>query len=52
MDNIVILAEIDSNLRKEIVERYRIAVAPIHVTLGDVTMDDRTFPVEAIWLRW
>lgn len=48
MGNIVILAETGSDLPQEIVERYGIALVPMHVIFGDVTLDDRTFPVEEI----
>lgn len=48
MGNIVILAETGSDLPEEIAERYGIALVPMHATLGDVTLDDRTFPVEEI----
>lgn len=46
--NIVLLAETGSDLPQEIAERYGIALVPMHVTFGDVTLDDGTFPVEEI----
>lgn len=48
MGNIVILAETGSDLPKETVERYGITLVLMHVTLGDVTLDDGTFPIEEI----
>jgi DegV family protein with EDD domain len=49
MGNIVILAETGSDLPIEIAEQYGIALVPMHVTLGDITLDDGSFPVEEIY---
>ncbi|MFA9379229.1 MAG: DegV family protein [Lachnotalea sp.] len=48
MCNIVLLAETGSDLPKETAQRYGITLVPMHVTFGDVTLDDTTFPVEKI----
>jgi DegV family protein with EDD domain len=49
MSNIVILAESGSDLPIEIVKRYGIVLVPMHVTLGNVTLEDGSFPVEEIY---
>jgi len=48
MGKIVILAETGSDLPKETAERYGIELVPMHVTFGDITLEDGTFPVEEI----
>ncbi|HBC97736.1 MAG TPA: fatty acid-binding protein DegV [Clostridium sp.] len=44
----ILLAETGSDLPKEIAERYNIYIVPMHVSLGDETLDDGAFPVEEI----
>jgi len=44
----VLLAETGSDLPRDIAERYGIYIVPMHVSLGDETLDDGSFPVEEI----
>lgn len=44
----ILLAETGSDLPAEIAERYHIYIVPMHVSLGDETLDDGAFPVEEI----
>lgn len=48
MSNIVLLAETGSDLPKDVAERYGVFLVPMHVSMGDVTLDDGAFPVEQI----
>lgn len=41
----VLLAETGSDLPQDIAERYGIYLVPMHVSMGDQTLDDGTFPV-------
>lgn len=49
MSNIIILAESGSDLPKEIAKQYGIMLVSMHVTLGAVTLEDGSFPVEDIY---
>ena len=49
MSNYILLAETGSDIPAEIAEQYQIQTVPMHVTLGDETRDDGTFPVEDIY---
>jgi DegV family protein with EDD domain len=48
MKRIVIVAETGSDITKELAEKYEIELVPMHVTFGDETVDDGTFPAERI----
>ena len=48
MKNIILVAESGSDLTPELAANYGIYVVPMHVTFGDETFDDGTFPVEKI----
>ncbi len=44
----ILLAETGSDLPKDLAERYGVYIVPMHVSLGDETLDDGAFPVEEI----
>lgn len=46
--NIVLLAETGSDITPEIAEKYGIYIVPMHVQMGDMTLDDGTFPPEQV----
>lgn len=48
MSNIVIVAETGSDISPDLAQKYGIYLVPMHVSLGDVTLDDGSFPVERI----
>lgn len=48
MNNIILVAETGSDIPKDIAEELGIFLVPMHVTMGDNTFDDGTFPVEKI----
>ena len=48
MSSIILLAETGSDMTPELASRYHVRLVPMHVTLGDVTLDDGTFPAEEI----
>lgn len=48
MSKIVLVAETGADLTPELVKRYGIYIVPMHVTMGDVTKDDGSFPTEEI----
>ena len=48
MNNIILVAETGSDIPKDIAEQMEIFIVPMHVTMGDNTFDDGTFPVEKI----
>ena len=48
MSAIILLAETGSDITPEIAQALNIRLVPMHVTMGDVTMDDGTFPAEDI----
>ena len=48
MNKIILVAETGSDIPKEIAEQLGIFLVPMHVTMGDTTLDDGTFPVERI----
>lgn len=47
--NYVITTESGSDISQELIERYNITVVPMHVTLGERTVDDGSIPVEEIY---
>lgn len=48
MSNIILVAETGSDIPKDIAEEMGIFLVPMHVTIGDSTYDDGSFPVEQI----
>jgi DegV family protein with EDD domain len=48
MNNIILVAETGSDIPKDIAEEMGIFLVPMHVTMGNDTFDDGTFPVEKI----
>lgn len=48
MKKIVITAESGSDITAEDRERYGIEIIPMHVTMGDVSLDDGAFPPEDV----
>lgn len=48
MNNIILVAETGSDIPKDIAEQMGIFLVPMHVTMGENTFDDGTFPVEKI----
>lgn len=48
MSNIILVAETGSDIPKDIAEQMGIFLVPMHVTMGNDTFDDGTFPVEKI----
>lgn len=49
MGKYVILVESGADPTSEMVEKYHFHVVPMHVQLGDITKDDRTFPIEEVF---
>lgn len=48
MKKIVLMAETGSDISPALAEEYGIYIVPMHVTFGDTTLDDCTFPPEKI----
>lgn len=48
MSSIILLAETGSDITPELAAQYNVRLVPMHVSLGDVTLDDGTFPAEDI----
>lgn len=48
MKKIILVAESGSDITKEMAAQYDIHIVPMHVTFGDETTDDGSFPVEKI----
>ena len=48
MSSIILLAETGSDVTAEIAQALNIRLVPMHVSMGDVTLDDGTFPTEDI----
>ena len=48
MNNIILVAETGSDIPKDIAKEWGIFLVPMHVTMGDETFDDGTFPIEKI----
>ena len=48
MVSILLLAETGSDITPELALRHNVRLVPMHVTLGDVTLDDGTFPAEDV----
>ena len=48
MSSILLLAETGSDITPELAAKYNVRLVPMHVSLGDVTLDDGTFPAEEV----
>lgn len=48
MSNIILAAETGSDIPPSLVRRYDIYLVPMHVTMGEQTLDDASFPPEDI----
>ena len=48
MSSIILLAETGSDITKELAQDLNVRLVPMHVTLGDVTLDDGSFPAEDV----
>lgn len=48
MSSIILLAETGSDITPELAAVYNVRLVPMHVTLGEKTLDDGTFPAEDI----
>ena len=48
MQTIILVAETGADIPQELVERYHIHIVPMHVSFGDITKEDGTFPSEEI----
>ena len=48
MSSIILLAETGSDITPELAASANIRLVPMHVTMGDVTLDDGAFPAEEI----
>lgn len=49
MRKYVLLAETGADIPSDIVKRYEIEIVPMHVSFGDITRDDGSFPTEEIF---
>ena len=49
MAKYVVVAESGSDIPADLAERYGIRIVPMHVNLGDVTLDDGKFPVTDVF---
>lgn len=49
MGRYVIMAESGADIPRETVEKYGIHIVPMHVTMGEETRDDGTFPIDEVY---
>ena len=49
MTNFIIATESGSDLSQQLIDRYNIKIIPMHVTMGNKTVDDGSFPVKDIY---
>lgn len=49
MSKFVILAESGADIPPELIMQHQIKVVPMHVSLGDITKDDMSFPTEEVF---
>ena len=49
MSNIVLVAETGSDIPVDVAKKYGIHLVPMHVSFGDTTHDDGTFPIQKIY---
>jgi DegV family protein with EDD domain len=48
MSRIILTAETGSDMSAELSRKYNIYIVPMHVTFGDETLDDGTFPTQKV----
>ena len=48
MSYIILLAETGSDITPELAKLHNVRLVPMHVSMGDETLDDGTFPAEEI----
>ena len=48
MSSIILLAETGSDITPELAKDLNVRLVPMHVSLGDVTLDDGSFPAEDV----
>ena len=48
MPSLILLAETGSDITKDLARELGVVLVPMHVTLGDETLDDGTFPAEEV----
>ena len=48
MHNIILVAETGSDITRELAQEYGIYLVPMHVNMGDETLDDGAFPPEDV----
>ena len=48
MSPIILLAETGSDITPELASAFHVRLVPMHVSLGDITLDDGTFPAEDV----
>ena len=48
MSSVILLAETGSDITPELANALNIRLVPMHVSLGDVTLDDGAFPAEDV----
>lgn len=48
MSNIILLAESGADIPRDLLEKYNIATVPMHVSFGEETRDDMSFPPEEV----
>ena len=48
MSSIILLAETGSDITPELAAKHNVRLVPMHVSLGDVTLDDGSFPAEDV----
>lgn len=49
MSKYILVAETGADVPVELAQQYNIRIVPMHVSFGDITKDDMTFPVEDIY---
>lgn len=49
MKKYILLAETGADIPSDIVKNYNIQIVPMHVTFGQITRDDGTFPTEEVF---
>ena len=47
-DTIILVAETGSDINPQLAAQYGIHLVPMHVSMGDATLDDGSFPAEDI----
>lgn len=52
MEKIILLAETGSDITSEVAKQYGIYIVPMHVSFGEVTKDDATFPAEEVCIYY